>query len=296
MNAPGSGGPHGGALPALVLPVGVDSFSVLDSAGPPTPLVVEIPHAGTLFDAESLALTMAPARSVGRDADLLVDRLFRGAPKLGAPTVVAHLSRFVVDLNRQRDEFDGSTVEGGRADQLPRGVLWRTTTEGDPIVVRRLTPAEAERRLAGYYDPYHAAVRRLLDAAHARFGFAILLCAHSMPNRGRGLHSDAGIERADIVPGSRGRTSAAPEVIDALDAEARAAGFTVRHDDPYRGGFSTAHYGKPDTRVHAVQIEIGRHLYMNEDLLRPVDPGFARVTAFADALVLRLAELRLPTS
>ena len=45
------------------------------------------------------------------------------------------------------------------------------------------------------------------------------------------------------------------------------AGFSVKRNNPYAGGFITQHYGKPYENVHAVQIEINRSLYMNEKAL-----------------------------
>ncbi len=276
----------------MLLPGGLPPFRVTLPSGEPTPVVVEIPHAGTAIDAESMAFTAAPIRAVGRDADLFVDRLFEDAPSLGAASVVANVSRFVVDLNRGRDDFDGLAVEGGGPSNLPRGLIWRTTTEGDPVLAQRLSPLELARRLGSYYDPYHAAVRQLLEERRARFGFAILLCAHSMPSQGRRGHADVGVGRADIVPGTRGRTSARAEIIDLVDAEARAAAFTVKHDDPYRGGYSTQHYGSPADRIHAIQVEIARKLYMDEDALAPKEPGFSRVREFARTIVEGLGALR----
>jgi N-formylglutamate amidohydrolase len=278
---------------SVLLPRELAPFTIVEPQGEPTPLVVEVPHAGTAIDAQSMAYTIAPIRAIGRDADLFVDRLFVDAPSLGAASVVANVSRFVVDLNRGPDDYDGLAVEGGAANNLPRGLIWRTTTEGDPVLAQRLSRAELGRRLARYYEPYHAEVRRLLDERRRRFGFAILLCAHSMPSQGRRGHTDVGVGRADIVPGTRGRTSARPEVIDLVDAEVRAAAFSVKHDDPYRGGFSTLHYGRPSENVHAIQIEIARKLYMDEDALSISEPGFSRVRDLARTLVERLGALRL---
>ncbi len=95
--------------------------------------------------------------------------------------------------------------------------------------------------------------------------------------------------RADLVPGSRGRTSAAGLVIDRVEACGRAFGWSVRHDDPYRGGFSTGHYGQPARGLHAVQIEIARRLYMDETSFRMDAQGFRAVREFARTLVSSLA-------
>lgn len=254
-----------------------------------SPLVVEVPHAGLWIDAEALAYTIAPARCLARDADLYVDRLFQDAPSEGASLLVANTSRYVLDLNRGESDCDAEAVEGGGRAPWPRGLVWRLTTDGDPILAERLPRRELERRLDLVYRPYHRALATLLDRKLQRFGFAILLCAHSMPSQGRGGHQDPGAFRADLVPGTRGRTSAAGVVIDRVDAHARARGWSVRHDDPYRGGFATVHYGKPARGVHAVQIEIARRRYMDEGSLR-IDPqGFRAVREFARTLAARLA-------
>lgn len=269
------------------------AFEVLPPAAPEIPVVVEIPHAGLDVDPETAAFTIAPVRSVGRDADLFVDRIYERAPSLGASCLVARASRYVIDLNRSPADFDGLAVDGGGPTPFPRGLVWRLTTDGEPILARRLPRSELERRFAAVYEPYHAALRRLLGEKVARFGFAILLCAHSMPSRGRRGHADPGARRVDVVPGSRGRTSAAGAVIDAVDVVAARHGLSVRHDDPYKGGFATQRYGQPAGGVHALQVELSRHLYMDEDALTLDPAGLPATQRFVEELVRGLGALRL---
>jgi N-formylglutamate deformylase len=267
----------------------VEPFAVIEPRAGESPLVVEVPHAGLAIAPASLATMIAPARSIGRDADLYVDQLFQDAPSEGATLIVAQMSRYVVDLNRGETDVDADAVEGAGRAPWARGLIWRLTTEGDPILLARLSRPELERRLDQVYRPYHRAVQAAVSRKVARFGFAVLLCAHSMPSRGRGGHVDPDTHRADLVPGTRGRTSAAGSVIDRVDAHGRALKWTIRHDDPYRGGFSTGYYGRPKEGVHAVQIEIARRRYMDESTLR-IDPqGFAAVRDFARTLAARLA-------
>lgn len=271
-------------------------FELIEPKGGETPVVVEIPHAGLSLDAETLAYTIAPARSVARDADLLVDALFEDAPAEGATLLYARASRYVVDLNRSENDIDADAVEGAPRIPWPRGLIWRLTTDGDPILTKRLPAAELERRLELVYRPYHRVLEQLLARKRARFGFAILLCAHSMPSQPRRGHAEPAGARADIVPGTRGRTSAAGAVIDVVDKHARGCGYTVRHDDPYKGGFSTGNYGKPAVAVHAVQVEIARRLYMDETALRADAQGFRGVREFARTLVARLAFAENPAT
>lgn len=256
-----------------------------------TAVVVEVPHAGLAVDPESLASMVAPARCLGRDADLCVDALVEGAESLGATLLIASYSRYVVDLNRGPGDYDGASVEGGPPLNLPRGLIWRTSTEGDPILGRRLAREELERRLDVFYRPYHAALAGLLARKRSTFGRAVLLCAHSMPSQGRRGHVDVGVGRADVVPGTRGRTTASPEVIDVVDRVSRALGFSVKHDDPYKGGYSTGHYGRPEGGVDAIQIELARRLYLDEDRLVVQGAGFERTRALLRQLVAELGTL-----
>lgn len=271
-------------------------FELIEPKAGEAPVVVEVPHAGISIDAESLAYTVAPARSIGRDADLFVDALFEDAPAEGATLLYAKASRYVVDLNRSEHDVDHDAVEGAGRSPWPRGLIWRLTTDGEPILATRLPRSELERRLNVIYRPYHHALEQLLARKRARFGFAILLCAHSMPSMPRRGHAEPAGARADIVPGTRGRTTAAGAVIDVVDKHARACGYTVRHDDPYKGGFSTGHYGNPKSAVHAVQIEIARRLYMDESALRADTQGFRAVREFARTLVSRLAFTENPAT
>lgn len=273
----------------------MEPFDVIEPRMGESALVVEVPHAGLWIDPEALAFTVAPARSIARDADLYVDQLVQDAPGEGATLLVAHVSRFVVDLNRAEADCDSEAVVGGGRAPSPRGLVWRLTTDGDPILTEPIPRRELERRLDAIYRPYHRTLQALLQRKVDRFGFAILLCAHSMPSQPRPAPEGgktgptAPFYRADLVPGTRGRTSAAGLVIDRVDAHGRALGWSIRHDDPYRGGFSTGFYGRPARGVHAVQIEIARRRYMDETSLR-IDPtGFRAVREFARTLAARLA-------
>lgn len=269
------------------------SFSITSPRGTPTPVVVEVPHAGLGLDPLALATLAAQGRSLGSDADLYVDELYADAPDEGAALIVSNVSRYVCDLNRAADDVDPLAVEGGAARSSPHGFVWRTTTEGRPALFGAVTRAEYERRVALYHRPYHDALEKLLEERRAQHGFAILLCAHSMPSRGRDGHDDAGVERADIVPGTRGKSTTAPRVIERVEALAREAGMKLLHDEPYKGGFTTHHYGRPTSGWHSIQIELARRLYMDEKTLERKPREFDSVRAFCRGLVRELGRVNL---
>jgi N-formylglutamate amidohydrolase len=213
--------------------------------------------------------------------------------------LVCRTSRLGVDVNRAETDVDAEVVEGGRSDvTLHHGLVWRTTSDGDVALARRLTRAELDERLNLVWRPYHRALAALIERKRARFGLALVLAAHSMPSVERGLRpgqgdrnlrgtGGGGTPRADVVPGTCGRRSAAGRFIDVVEEHARARSWSVRHDDPYAGGYTTQHYGRPSEGVHVVQIELARRLYLDEATLR-AGPGFAGVRSWARELVGRL--------
>jgi N-formylglutamate deformylase len=270
-------------------------FRVTNPIGREIPVIVEIPHASVWVDPESLGTLSVPARCIGQDADLFVDQLYDKAPALGATVLIAEVSRYVCDLNRSEADVDPLAVVGAATTSptAPHGLIWRRSTDGQNVLHAPLQPSEFNRRLVRFYRPYHEALTQLVHAKLERFGFVIVLAAHSMPSSGRAGHTDSGNERADIVPGSRGGTTAASELIRTPEELARKRGWSVVHDQPYRGGFTTGHWGQPSRAIHALQVELNRRLYMDEVRLVPVTPGFEQTRDYCTDLVARLGQIDL---
>lgn len=256
-------------------------------------MLVEVPHAGTTLTPEARALLTVGDEAVLRDADAWVDVLYRDAPKHGATLLVAELSRYVVDLNREEDDVDAWTVAGMKTSsgEHPRGVVWRETGDGTAALRRPLTREEFEARLERHYRPYHRTLAEELTRLRDTHGHVVLLAAHSMPSTGRTAQG-AWSRRADVVPGTRGKSTAARAIIDVVEQHFRAAGLSVRHDDPYRGGATTARWGRPDEGFHAVQIELNRALYMNESSGVPKPEGLEWLAGVCASLVGKLTTLR----
>jgi N-formylglutamate deformylase len=119
----------------------------------------------------------------------------------------------------------------------------------------RLPVREAAFRLESFYRPYHAALAKLVVETRALFGIAIVVDCHSMPPTSRGT---------DIVIGDcYGEAAAAELIVDTQRALAE-LGFSVARNAPYAGGYTTNLYGKPESGVHALQIEVSRALYLDE--------------------------------
>ena len=112
-----------------------------------------------------------------------------------------------------------------------------------------------------------------------------------MPSAGRRTLGGGKVRRADIVPGTRGRSTADGRIIDLIDSHFREAGLSVKHDDPYRGGWTTSSYGAPKRGQHAVQIELNRALYVDEKTSEIKPNDFAQLQTVLDRLVGKLGKL-----
>ena len=252
------------------------------------PVILASPHSGRDYDAELRASTRLPLELLRRSEDAYVDQLVDFAPEYGASLICAEFPRVFVDVNRGAGEVDPgmfsdripvAAIEPSRRAVSGLGVIPRIGAEGRPLYRRRLRFAEARARLERYYHPYHEALLAEIAALKARFGSVILADMHSMPaSSARG---------ADIVLGDRFGTSCHGEVTDRVEAIFRDLGLVTVRNNPYAGGHTTEHYGRPHDAVHVIQIEINRSLYLDEARVA-MAPGFAGFEAEMRKIVREL--------
>ena len=208
-----------------------------------------------------------------RSEDSFVDELFASAPVHGAPLLKALFPRAFVDPNREAFELDPAMFEDTLPDFVNTrsariaaglGTLARVVASGEEIYDRLLTFADAERRIERYYKPYHGALRRLVDDTRDQFGACLLVDCHSMPSIGGPMDRDSGRHRLDFVLGDNHGRSCSAQIVDMISSELRTMGYNVARNDPYSGGYTTREYGRPGMRIHTLQIEINRAIYMDE--------------------------------
>ena len=243
-----------------------------------SPFVFASPHSGRLYPASFLSRSRLTGLSLRRSEDAFVDELFAAAASIGAPLLAARFPRALLDVNRSPGELDASMFDGPLGMALdaasPRvsaglGVIPRIVRDGAEIYSGKLSPADAAERLALFYRPYHAALARLVESTRAQFGVAVLLDCHSMP-------SAAAVP--DIVLGDRYGLSATPAVTRAAESAFEAQGFRVVRNVPYAGGYTTQLHGRPARGLHALQVEVNRGLYLDEERIE-ASSGFACVAA-----------------
>lgn len=279
------------------MPAGPDGLDVPFLLSAPeaeaAPIVFASPHSGNFYPETMVSALCVPLMDVRRTEDAFVDELFASAPRHGAHLLAARFGRSVVDLNRDPHELDPAMFHDGppRACALPTprveaglGCLPKVGARGEAIYGRLLSKAEGEQRLAGVHDVYHGQLASLLDAQRARHGRALLVDCHSMPSVQPGRR-----HLTDIVLGDCFGSSSDPRLVNRLERVFRNHGLTVARNAPYAGGYTTRRYGRPKRGIHAIQIEINRGLYMDEQAITR-SSGFARLRPIMDAAIMEMVE------
>jgi N-formylglutamate amidohydrolase len=262
-------------------------------------VVFASPHSGREYPEAFVAASGLDPVALRSSEDAFVDRLFAPAPDFGAPLIAARAPRAYIDLNRAADELDPALIDGvPRGPANPRvasglGVIPRVVANGRPIYRSRLTRAEAEARIAAIWRPYHAALRALLDESALAFGQAILIDCHSMPHEAITAHARPGRRLPEVVLGDRFGATAAPAIVDAVEAAFQRAGFVVARNTPFAGAYIAQAYGQPARRQHVVQVEIDRALYLDEARVVP-GAGYSGVAARIAAVIGDLAQIGRP--
>jgi N-formylglutamate deformylase len=262
------------------------------------PIIFNSPHSGAAYPPDFLAATRLPLATLRRSEDSFVDEMIAGLTANGFPVVRVNFPRSYIDVNREPYELDprmfASRLPGFVNTRSMRvagglGTIARIAGDGQDIYRERLDVDDALGRIEALYKPYHRALRRLIDKARGQFGVAVLVDCHSMPSIGLTRTEPP---RPDIVIGDRYGISCAATVTQTVETTLSGRAHAVIRNKPYAGGFITEHYGNPLHGVHAVQIEVNRAIYMDEDT-RTRKPGLARLAADFAALAEALATLPL---
>jgi len=221
-----------------------------------SPLVVSMPHVGT-FVPHSVGRAFTDCAACRCDTDWHLPRLYDFVHAIGATTIVANVSRYVIDVNRPPD---GANLYPGRdtpklcpTDTFDQRALYR---DGEPDA------GDVERRLDAVWWPYHRRLERELARVKAEHGIAVLWDAHSIVSVAPRLFEG---RLADFNLGTADGASCDPELSSRLKgALDRHAGYTNMLNGRFKGGYITRKHGRPAENIHAVQLEMAECIYMDE--------------------------------
>lgn len=245
------------------------------------PLLLGQPHGGLEIPDGILARLNAAGRARA-DTDWHIGELYADlAPR--ATVVSTPIHRYVIDANR--DPADTSLYPG----QNTTALCPTTTFDGEPIYRAGEAPSSDEiaERQQRYHQPYHDALRTELDRIHQRHGYVILYDCHSIRSHIPFLFEG---RLPDFNIGTNDTTTCDPAIENGVAASCAAADdYTAVVNGRFRGGWTTRHYGQPESGYHAIQMELAQRNYMLEE--SPWDylgDRAARLRAILRAILERL--------
>jgi len=217
------------------------------------PLLVSVPHDGRELP-DDVAVQMTEVGRSLPDTDWHVARLYEFAKDFGASMIIAKYSRYVVDLNRPAD--DTALYEG----QLATGLCPTQTFAGQDLYTDTLR-IDTDDRVRRFWNPYHARISDTLSRFRESHGYALLWDAHSIASRVPALFDG---ELPTLNIGTWDGRSCSQSISDAVTQVAQDSLYDAVLNARFKGGHITRHYGRPDTGVNAIQLEIAQRAYMNE--------------------------------
>ena len=238
-------------------------YHIIEPKGAKVPIILSVPHCGTEFPSEIINDYNPEMAAAPDDTDWFVHDLYNFASEIGITLIHAKYSRWVIDLNR--DPQSAPLYTDGR---IITGLTTTTDFFGKDIYKSEdciPNQAEIERRLSEYYWPYYTKVQELLDARIAEFGKALLWDAHSIRHLVPTIRKDV---FPDMILGNNDETTADPKLIAAAMTGLTSGSYGVNHNTPFKGGHITRYFGKPGNNIHALQLEMNKILYMNDEEMR----------------------------
>ena len=259
------------------------------------PVLVDSPHSGEI--APEGAGFIQPESHWRRSADLYVDRLIAGAVQAGATVLAATFPRVYIDPNRAPDDIDPAALAGefdGPMNPSQRardgwGLCWtRCGPELLDLYAAPLSGREIRHRLDSCWTPYHACLDARIDELVSRWGHAIHLNFHSMP-WGVSTRDSAAPDRIrpDVDLGDRNGQSCDPRLTDLVARAFEGGGLRVERNGEFTGGYIVERIGRPQRRIHSIQIEINRRLILTDNRADP-HPDLWRTAQLVDRVIAQV--------
>lgn len=264
------------------------------------PLVLSVPHKGTVFPEEFLANSQYSLAELRSNEDSFVDELVKQASDAGIPMIAMNIARSFVDVNRDKIELDPTmfynhpqareTNVGGRRCRVGLGVIHRITAKNHNIYDGLLDYNEVLDRFEQVYDPYHKKLQQLIDKVIKKFGFCMVLDCHSMPSEICSLMQDT--TKIDFCLGTLFEQSCPMEMHNIFKQQLVSDGYNVADNCPYSGAYITFNYCQPRKGIYSMQMEINRGIYMNEHVYKKND-AFSKVSDDISRAILCLGKFLL---
>ncbi|XOK14005.1 N-formylglutamate deformylase [Agrobacterium tumefaciens] len=236
-----------------------------------SPIILGLPHTGADVPADIWQRLNENGKLLA-DTDWHIHELYANLiPE--ATTVRAIFHRYVIDANR--DPAGVSLYPG----QNTTGLVPETDFDGKPIWNEGQEPTQDDiaYRLETFHAPYHAALAAEIERVKSIHGIAILYDCHSIRSHIPFLFEG---KLPDFNIGTDMGATCDPAIEKiAVEATAAAEGYDSILNGRFKGGWTTRHYGKPQSSVHSIQMELAQSTHLQSET-----PPFAYDAGKADRL------------
>ncbi|MBB3318812.1 MULTISPECIES: N-formylglutamate deformylase [unclassified Rhizobium] len=255
-------------------------MSVFEVRQGTSPVILAFPHTGTDVPAGIWDRLNDNGRKLA-DTDWHIHRLYDGL-LADATTVRATFHRYVIDANR---DPQGRSLYPG---QNTTGLVPETDFDGQAIWKDGESPREADiaLRVRDFHAPYHAALAAEIERVRADHGVAILYDCHSIRSHipflfeGKLPDFNIGTDMGKTCDGAIEQAT--------LTVVGAAEGYDSVLNGRFKGGWTTRHYGRPETGVHAIQMELAQSTHLETEAT-----PFAYDSHKADRLRIHLKDILL---
>ncbi len=223
------------------------------------PIVLSVPHCGTHVPEDLKKEFKQEYLKTQDDTDFLVDQLYDFANSMGITMISAVYSRWVIDLNR--DPENKKLYTDGRNST---SLCTTATFSAEPIYKDERSSVddrEVQERLKKYYLPYHNKTREILNNLKSEFGQVLLWDCHSNRQFIPQIYKN---KIPDLILSDVNGKSCDPTIAKIAFDTLTSSKYNVSKNHPFMGGYITRHFGKPDLKEHALQLEMSKTVYMDE--------------------------------
>ncbi len=219
-----------------------------------SPIVLGMPHTGTWLPTDVFEKLNDNGQKLA-DTDWHIDQLYDGLLP-DATIVKANFHRYAIDANR--DPSGVSLYPGQNTTSLCPLIDF----DNVPIYLEGREPdeAEIEQRRLSFHASYHAALKAELERVRQIHGVAILYDCHSIRSHISFLFEG---KLPDFSIGTNNGETCAASIEKAVeDVCVAAEGYSTVLNGRFKGGWTTRHYGQPETGIHAIQMELTQSAYL----------------------------------
>ena len=269
------------ALDRASLKLSVEDHSVFNLNQHDSPLIVSIPHNGQ-FIPHNVLNTMQSSALDSADTDWYLSQLYSFLDELEVTCLSANYSRYLIDLNR---DSSGEVLYVG-ADNTE--LCPTSTFESEPLYTEENNPDadEINRRIEGYWKPYHNQIEQLIQKAKEKHGYAIVFEAHSIASEVPRFFDG---KLPDFNFGTNnGKT--VNKTLTAMLEDFVTEPYSKIINGRFKGGFITRNYANPDNKVFTIQLELSQATYMDEQKRLMDNDKISRVSKALRQLIKTLAE------